>query len=154
MGEGIGAPAPKVSWMDAPSLKDAYKDLFDYFGIAVGLKGELNTSDGQIGLERQASSITMGNEMKPDFLFAWKRPNTMCDFVAEDGNTYQVPDNLPIFSDVRMILLMARSLGIQMRGHVLVWHSQTPKWFFKENYSTDANAAYVDKATMTVRQEW
>lgn len=154
MGEGIGAPAPKVSWMDAPSLKDAYKDLFDYFGIAVSLKGELNTSDGQIGLERQASSITMGNEMKPDFLFAWKRPNTMCDFVAEDGNTYQVPDNLPIFSDVRMILLMARSLGIQMRGHVLVWHSQTPKWFFKENYSTDANAAYVDKATMTARQEW
>ena len=56
MGEGIGAPAPKVSWMDAPSLKDAYKDLFDYFGIAVSLKGELNTSDGQIGLERQASS--------------------------------------------------------------------------------------------------
>ena len=53
-----------------------------------------------------------------------------------------------------MILLMARSLGIQMRGHVLVWHSQTPKWFFKENYSTDANAAYVDKATMTARQEW
>ena len=154
MGEGIGAPAPKVSWMDAPSLKDAYKDLFDYFGIAVSLKGELNTSDGQIGLERQASSITMGNEMKPDFLFAWKRPSTMCDFVAEDGNTYQVPDNLPIFNDVRMILLMARSLGIQMRGHVLVWHSQTPKWFFKENYSTDANAKYVDKATMKARQEW
>ena len=28
------------------------------------------------------------------------------------------------------------------------------KIFFKENYSTDANAAYVDKATMTARQEW
>ena len=42
--------------------------------------------------------------------------------------------------------------AIMIRGHVLVWHSQTPEWFFHVNY--DANQPYVDKDTMNLRLEW
>ena len=33
----------------------------------------------------------------------------------------------------------------------LIWHSQTPDWFFKENYSDDG--AWVSKETMLIRME-
>ena len=41
---------------------------------------------------------------------------------------------------------------IRIRGHVLVWHSQTQEWFFHENY--DITKPYVNKETMNRRLEW
>ena len=41
---------------------------------------------------------------------------------------------------------------IRIRGHVLVWHSQTQEWFFHENY--DISKPYVEKETMNRRLEW
>jgi endo-1,4-beta-xylanase len=41
--------------------------------------------------------------------------------------------------------------GVQLRGHTLVWHAQTPDWFFKEGYKNDG--ALVDRETMLYRLE-
>lgn len=153
-GDGIGKnSASPVSWLDAPSLKKAYKDYFE-FGIAVGLRGVLNTAEVMEGLELHASSITMGNEFKPDFLFNWATPGQFQDFIAEDGKAYKVPGNVPYFNNMDTCFKIVKGLGIRMRGHVLVWHSQTPHWFFTEDYSKDKDAPLVDKDTMNARMEW
>ncbi|MCR4733550.1 MAG: endo-1,4-beta-xylanase [Treponema sp.] len=153
-GDGIGsAEAVPVSWLDAPKLKDAYKDDFE-FGLAVTLNGCLNTADVMQGLERHVTSVTMGNEFKPDFLFNWAKPSDFVDFVAEDGKTYKVPGNVPIFRNMDTCMNIVKGIGAKLRGHVLVWHSQTPHWFFTKDFTNNKDAELVDAATMNARQEW
>nr|MDE7104808.1 endo-1,4-beta-xylanase [Ruminococcus sp.] len=41
--------------------------------------------------------------------------------------------------------------NIARRGHTFVWHSQTPVWFFKENF--DANGNWVSSDVMDKRME-
>lgn len=144
----------KVSWMDEPSLAKAYEKYFDYIGFATPLNGVLDQGFVEEGLAYQASSFTMENEFKPDFMFGWQKPGNFKDFVAEDGKTYKVPGNTPVFGNVDRVLRLAQYMGInKMRGHVLVWHSQTPDWLFRENYG-DKKSAYVDIPTMNARLEW
>lgn len=153
-GENASAEQAPVSWLDAPSIYEAYKDDFDYFGLACTLRGELNTIEGPEGISHHANCITMGNELKPDFLFNWQNFNQTVDFVAEDGKTYQMPYGLPYFNNLNLILKICKMYNLQLRGHVLVWHSQTPDWFFKEDFGKNNNNNLVDKETMTARQEW
>ena len=140
------------NWADAPSLYQAYKDYFDYFGFACTFKDELRYTEISDVLAKHANMITMGNEFKPDFVFNWQKPSATEDFIAEDGNTYKVPKGMPNYGSMRDILFTAQAMDVQLRGHVLVWHSQTPKWFFKVDYKEEN--AYVDAATMAAREEW
>ena len=153
-GEGIGANAeaePQI-WTEAPQLKEAYKGIFDYFGIATGFRGTFDQEDKAAGIAYHADCITAGNEFKPDFIFANSRPKKFADFVAEDGKTYQMPADLPKFGGQKKFLEACKANGVKMRGHVLVWHSQTPNWFFKEDF--DISKSDVSRAEMKARQEW
>ena len=152
-GEGLTATQKAaVNWSEAPSLKEAYKDYFDYIGFACSLRPDLNNPEVTENLSKHATSITLGNEFKPDFLFNWARPYKMEDFVAEDGKTYQVPMGMPSMGNAKEILFNAMEIGVNIRGHVLVWHQQTPAWFFREDCN-DKNPL-TDKATMNARLEW
>ena len=152
-GEGLTATQKAaVHWSEAPSLKEAYKDYFDYIGFAVSMRPDLNNPEVTENLSKHATSITLGNEFKPDFLFNWARPYKMEDFVAEDGKTYQVPMGMPSMGNAKEILFNAMEIGVNIRGHVLVWHQQTPAWFFREDCN-DKNPL-TDKATMNARLEW
>ena len=137
-----------------PSSHSAYKNYFK-FGLAVTFKGELDQENTRKGIVHQAETITLGNALKPDFLFAWQNPREkMTKFTDSTGKTIDVPAHLPKFKDMDTILTLAKENNLKIRGHVLTWHSQTPHWFFTEGYSSSKDAPYVDKETMTARQEW
>lgn len=137
------------------SLYETYKNYFDTFGLAIG-NTELTSPKIQEGLIKHVNTITMGNEFKPDFVFAWAwgqvSDSNLKDFTSSKNVTIKVPSNIPSFASQDAILQKCKDLGLKMRGHVLVWHSQTPKNFFRENYKE--NGSLVDIETMEARQEW
>lgn len=139
-------------WLEEESLAKAYEPYFDYFGLTTPLNGGLQTSEVQDGLQHHASCFTMENEFKPDFIFNWQNPGNFKDFTGDDGKTYKVPGNTPVFNNVNMILTIAQSCNLKMRGHCLVWHSQTPAWFFHEEYNT--KKPFVSADEMNARLEW
>ncbi len=148
------APPARDTWLQAPSLKEVYADFFDYFGLACEFKQEFNNSEILEGLTYQANCTTLGNELKPDFLFNWARPRTYIEFKASNGKNYKMPENMPSFKNLDIILSIAQSQNIKIRGHVLVWHSQTPLWFFKKDFTNSQESPYADKDEMNARLEW
>ena len=117
---------------------------------------ELYYSEVQQGISKHANTITLGNELKPQFLLQWwdgdgfSQPTTT--FTASNGKTIDVPDKLNGEALIYATLNAAKNAGVKMRGHVLTWHSQTPEGFFREKYSKDG--ALVSKEVMTARHEW
>lgn len=141
------------SWLDAPSLKEAFVDggYFDRFGLACEY-GEISNSEIADGLKHHVNTTTSGNELKPDFVFASPGSISTTSFEASNGKTINVPDSINFAARMDPFLNSVKAAGLQMRGHVLTWHSQTPEWFFRENYNSAGSL--VDKETMTARHEW
>ena len=141
------------NWVEVSSLKEAFVDggYFDRFGLACEYK-EISNSNIRAGLAHHVNTTTPGNELKPDFVFAWPSSISTTSFTASNGKTINVPSSINFGARMDPFLNSVKAAGIQMRGHVLTWHSQTPEWFFRENYSYDGSL--VDKETMTARHEW
>ena len=115
------------------SLKDLYKDDF-YIGCCV--PDSFVTSpveEPRTLLLNQFNSITCENEMKPENVL--DAATTLAD--PAKYNESPALD----FTKAITILDFAKENNLKMRGHTLVWHSQTPDWFFYENYDTSANLA-------------
>ena len=85
------------------------------------------------------NSITCGNEMKPDYVLNQKKSQEEGHVVVEYGK------------DTLALLEFAKENHMSMRGHTLVWYSQTPEWLFHENF--DAKEPLVDRDEMLVRME-
>lgn len=108
------------------TLKTRYAAMFD-MGTAINpfqLHGE-NAAHGA----RQFNSLTAENCMKPEALW---RPDGSYNFAPADE-----------------IASFARDNGMKLRGHTLVWHSQTPRAFFLDEQgnklSKEALFARMDK---------
>ena len=164
----------RENWLSdsTPSLKETYKDIFDSFGLACeygnfgtnwGTPKELYYEEVQNGLKKHADSITLGNELKPQFMFCWwgngdGAKQKMTSFTASNGQTIQVPQTIKGLSRLDDILTILKNNNLKMRGHVLTWHSQTPDDFFAEGYSAKSNGELisnpVSKEVMTARHEW
>lgn len=125
------------------SLKKAYEPYFK-MGAAVpfyALKDQRAVEE----LCSQYDSFTCENEMKPMFLLDRE----------ENMRHPKEHDRSPAvrFDGIRGILDFAQEHGLKMRGHTLVWHGQTPFWFFREGYADEKDAPLVDRETMLARME-
>ena len=144
MDDAVGERLPDPTIQDdIASLKDAYSD---YFKIGCACTGsEFAQGATKDLIKKHYNSLTLGNELKPDSVLDQALSQK---YVAETGD-----DTMPQISlnEADEILKFAGENKIPVRGHMLVWHSQTPDWFFKENF--DPNGAWVSKDKMTKRLE-
>lgn len=145
--------------VSTPSIRNTYKDIVPYMGAAVNYGSssprELRTAKTLSFIKKHFNSFTLENEMKPDNILG-SSAKTMT--VAEaKAKGYYIPENyrdatVPQlnFKEVDAALSVAAKNGLKMRAHTLVWHSQTPGWFFTQKYggstvvSTDVMDARLD----------
>lgn len=119
---------------------------------------ELNRNGVRALIEKHFNAVTLGNELKPDALFNYS--NGQCPGTEEvelNGEAIVVPKMDYSRAEAMLDIIYDWNQAnpdniIMVRGHVLVWHSQTPEWFFHVDY--DKNKDYVTPAEMTKRQEW
>ncbi len=101
------------------------RDVFAEHGMKVGtcLTVNMINSEKQSALiKEQFNSITMENDMKPDYIFNKEKSIAKGDLVVEFN-----PNMLKM-------LEWAKNNGMAVRGHTLVWYSQTPAWIFYDNF--------------------
>ena len=130
----------------APVLSDTLKTAYikDFkIGAAVNtwqLEGAGAYAKAKALITNQFNSITMENQMKPESL------------LSKENQTRGTDTNVLINEEIlRKVLKLASDNGLKLRGHTLVWHSQTPEWFFHKDYNVDKSL--VSKDVMRQRME-
>ncbi|MBU9721002.1 endo-1,4-beta-xylanase [Bacillus alkalicola] len=98
-----------------PSLYAKYKD---YFPIGAAVNSKTLHSEQEL-LKKHFNSITAENEMKPILL----QPQ-------EGIFTFEKSDEMFAFAEAN---------NKMVRGHTLVWHNQTPDWFFENEDGTQVS---------------
>ena len=91
-------------------LKDYYKD---YFTIGVAVSPQALKTDEGILAAQQFGSVTPENAMKM--------------------GPIHPRENEYFWQDADSIVAFAKRHNMKVRGHTLVWHSQTPAWLFKNS---------------------
>lgn len=134
--------APSAMAAD-PDYPGGIKGEYNPLGINAGVAIETYTlnQDKEKALVENFNQITPENSLKPE---GW----------YDDQHNFRMSD------DARSLLTFASKNGIKVYGHVLVWHSQTPDWFFQaDEWCHDTNdnpgvtsCPLADKPTMQERQ--
>jgi GH35 family endo-1,4-beta-xylanase len=122
---------------DSVGLKDVYANYFR-FGTILNQTTVGNDTMKALVL-KQFNSITPENELKPDA-------------TIPQGCNGCTDANIPVtLQRAATILKFCEDNNIPVRGHTLVWHSQTPRCFFKHNFTDGGN--WVTKEVMNLRME-
>lgn len=162
----ITKPKPEIE-KDIPDWKTSVTESLGTGSIAgtAIMSSEIKDDTLMELVEKHFNAVTFGNELKPDALFNYQLDSSIkTEKINFNGSELEVPvvnekgGNL----DFSRADAMADKIlewnnahpdqKIRIRGHVLVWHSQTQEWFFHENY--DITKPYVNKETMNRRLEW
>lgn len=162
----ITKPKPEIE-KDIPDWKTSVTESLGNDSIAgtAIMSSEISDDTLMELVEKHFNAVTLGNELKPDALFNYQIGQSVdCKTITFKGTELKVPvvndknENLDFSRADAMLekILEWNNANpknkIRVRGHVLVWHSQTPEWFFHEDY--DVAKPYVDKETMNRRLEW
>lgn len=160
-------PKPEIE-KDIPDWKTSVTESLGNDSIAgtAIMSNEISDDTLMELVEKHFNAVTFGNELKPDALFNYQIDGNS---VPTKNITFENEElQVPVVNDAGDSLDFSRADAmadkilewnnahpdqkIRIRGHVLVWHSQTQEWFFHENY--DITKPYVNKETMNRRLKW
>lgn len=85
------------------------------------------------------NSVTFENHLKPDYVLDQAASKSAGDIVVKFSSTTET------------LLRWCKNNNMAMRGHTLVWYSQTPNWIFYEDF--DTSKALVSRDVMLARME-
>ena len=117
--------------VNIPSLNYDGEELYKLWsfplGVAIpgantnnglGVSNALSQDNPQYPLLKHFNVVVAENEMKPENIMP-----------SSDGGAYR-------WANADALVKYAEENGKRMRGHVLIWHSQTPSWFFPASGNT------------------
>ena len=90
-------------------------------------------------IKNNYNSITFENHLKPDYILDKNASKEAGDLVVEFNAT------------TKALLQWCSENNMAMRGHTLVWYSQTPSWIFYEDFNT--TKGLVSREVMLARME-
>lgn len=146
--QGVLKKLPRTKKLPKTENEIGLKDLCsDYFKLGFGIYG-YNKQTNAINLpkymetgKKHFNSCTFTNLMKPVYILNEKKSQEN----IKKGKKEPALD----FNIIEETLKWCQMNNVQMRGHTLVWHTQTPLWFFCEDY--DATKDYVTREEMINR---
>ena len=151
-----GIQANAASIPSNANLLNTYGKVFGKVGTTLNA-AQISDSNAINATKKEYNSVTAENEMKPDAILGYSA--NVISISEAKALGYYIPDNYPEstvpkldFTTVDKMLKICYDNGLSMRGHTLVWHSQTPDWYFRNGYNN--NGGYVTPAVMDKRMEF
>jgi endo-1,4-beta-xylanase len=123
-----------VQTQGGPVIEPDLSPLKDTVSFPVGVAIDSRETVGAYSqlLQLHFDQITPENHMKPE---AW----------------YDADHNFRINPEAKTLMDYAQANGTRVYGHTLVWHNQTPDWFFQHDDGTPLTSSDADKAILRAR---
>ncbi len=138
----IGEESGEEAKQEPAVVEDGIMDVYAQYDMRAGtclsdtMIAESKYSDI---IKENFNQITLENLMKPDYILNKDKSIETGELTVEfNKNTTALLD-------------WAKSNGMKVRGHVLVWYSQTPDWIFYKEF--DKTKGLVERDTMLARME-
>lgn len=135
-------PTATVAPTQKPTPTPGIKEVFEKYNLKTGTCLNDTMLDSKKCVEiikGNFNSITFENHLKPDAILNHQESKAAGDLVVK-------------FNDATLRLLeWCKENDMAVRGHTLIWHSQTPNWIFYEDF--DTTKALVSREVMLARME-